>query len=409
MTNGATARMKRAAIILLTLGVTTWTACGGGDSNSNENPVSKVKNRVFVSNAFYSTTVASRIDIIDASRDRHSGFTITTPSQANEMKQSPDGKMTVLYTRYGSAFFAISNETEAAVSSSVSLGNATDSWTLASDNKTLYAAVRNYINSGALPGAVQVVDYVTPKIVTTIPVANARWLALSHSGKQLVVFSDTSDGATLIDVSDTTNYPKTTLTGFSRPVAAFYSSDDTKLYVLSCGTQCGGAASATGAPAFVTEVTLATGALRTVDVQGATVGLLDNSTLYVAGAPGGVGGTVQAIDTAAMTAKPAVNIGQGYHTILRLINNKLWIGAKDCQTKGCLSIYDPQSGSVVVDNPANGSASKGNVTGMAYLDFRNLVYVCEGGEVRLYDMNGNEQATELDIVGEAYDVAYVPQ
>jgi hypothetical protein len=86
-------------------------------------------------------------------------------------------------------------------------------------------------------------------------------------------------------------------------------------------------------------------------------------------------------------------------------SSKLFIGARTCSntSQGCLSIYDTAAQSAVVS-----AAGGGDVTGIQPIASRNVVYVIEGGELRIYDTRTSQpQATQIDIVGKAVDVKSV--
>lgn len=396
--------MKRSAFFLLMCAVVTWSACGGGGGSSNTKPLSHVKDRVFVSN-FYST---SGVDIVDAAHDRVAfGFLVATGNGASTMYSSPNGKITLVHDQGSGDLYPIDNTTEnliSTASTAVALGGVTESVALASDNKTGYAAVRNYNNgSGVALGAVLKFDYTTGTVSTTIPVPAAHWIALNHAGTTLLVMTDVSDSITVIDLTQTTP-TQTTVAGFSRPVAAFFSSDDSHAYLVNCGPECG------GTQAGVTELVMSSKTLgRTVNVSSARVAMMVNSTIYVAGSPSGSGGTAQTVDTGAFTAAAPVTIGLGQKSVIKYLASKVWIGSINCLNTGCFSLWDPTSNSVTIDNPAAGANSKGNVTGFALITSSNRIFAAEGGELHVYDTSLNEQATTMDIVGQAYDVIYAPQ
>ena len=395
--------MKRAALgIICIFSVALWIGCGGGSSSSSSSGntnLSHIKKRLFVGNSY-----GGAIQIIDAQLDQISAFSISPLGTPTDMLVSPDGKYTLVYDKSSNSFDAVNNAQEFLETSGLYVGGFSQSYVLSSDNKTLYAAVRNFQNSTGPQGAIVTVDYSSTKAVTgSIPVPNVRWVAINHAGNRLLAFSDNSDSMAIIDPTQTTPALTTVSAGLDHPVGAIFSSDDSKAYILSCGPECG------GTQAMVTEYDMSTGATRSVNVSAATVGLLVSNTLYVAGAPGGVGGTVTAVDTGAMTAGTPVTISSGYHDIMQSAGNKIWIGANTCGGGGCLTVFDPSTSTATVDNPASGSNSKGDVTGMAWVDFQNEMYVIEGGELRVYDTSGNEIPTTMDIVGAAYGIAYVPQ
>jgi hypothetical protein len=111
-----------------------------------------------------------------------------------------------------------------------------------------------------------------------------------------------------------------------------------------------------------------------------------------------------------LTSQTVVNtqdlyIPDGYHDRMDLsINGQLFIGSHTCTTigdvnnpvgevRGCLAIYNTAEGNVVIP-PDNG-----DVTGFAGLTARQVEYVAEGGNLRVYD-------TDLDVLLENQD--YIP-
>jgi DNA-binding beta-propeller fold protein YncE len=324
------------------------------------------------------------------------------------MVPSPDGKTTLVLNQAAGDITPITNSTEfivSGVTAPIAIGGFTESVALASDNKTGYAAVRNFNNgTGVAIGAVQKFDYSTGAVSATIPVPAARWIALNHAGTKLLVMSDASDSVMLVDLTATTPAPTTLAPTFSRPVAAFFSSDDSKAYVLNCGPECG------GVQAGVSELDVASTTItRTVNVSSARVATVSGTTMYVAGSPSGSGGTAQTVDLSAFTAGAPVNVGAGQKSVIKFLANKVWIGSMNCGGGGCLSLWDPAGTTVTVDDPAAGQLSKGDVTGMDLITSSTRMFVAEGGELRVYDTNLKEEFTNMDIVGRAYDVLYVPQ
>jgi DNA-binding beta-propeller fold protein YncE len=384
----------------------TWCACGGGNSSSNTSvntTLSHVKDRVFVTNFR-----AGLVQVIDANKNAITATTIAAGSGPGSMIPSPDGKTTLVLNQASGDITPITNSTEflvAGAKSAIAIGGFTESVALASDNKTGYAAVRNFNNGAGVPiGAVQKFDYTTASVSTTIPVPAARWIALNHAGTKLLVMSDTSDSVMLVDLTATTPAPVVLPATFSRPVAAFFSSDDSKAYVVNCGPECG------GTQAGVSELDIATNTVtRSVNLSSARVATVNGTTMYVAGSPSGSGGTAQTVDLSAFTASAPVNIGAGQKNVIKFLANKVWIGSINCGGGGCLSLWDPAGTSVTVDDPPAGQISKGDVTGMDLVRSSNRMFVAEGGELRVYDTNLKEEFTNMDIVGLAYDVLYVPQ
>src|SRR5208337_1282930 len=189
-------------------------------------------------------------------------------------------------------------------------------------------------------------------------------------------------------------------------------SNDTTAYVLNCGAECGGQqASIQPLDLSTTPPTPGT----PVPVPAATVALVNNSTVYLAGTPlpnpnpqPCTGENTQATSCGLLTifdlnkmqvtnSSPIV-ITDGYHTQLALgANGQLFIGARTCtevvapvpppqgaEVRGCLSIYNTNTGAVVIP-PVNG-----DVTGIQPIASRNVVYVIQGqsvqgGSLYIYD------------------------
>ncbi|MGH9579856.1 MAG: hypothetical protein ACRD2R_02585, partial [Terriglobales bacterium] len=67
--------------------------------------------------------------------------------------------------------------------------------------------------------------------------------------------------------------------------------------------------------------------------------------------------------------------------------------------EGCLSIVNAGSLSVVMNPP------RGNVTGLQPISGRDVVYVAEGGELRIYSSTTDSlQSRQIDFVGSVADV-----
>ncbi len=120
---------------------------------------------------------------------------------------------------------------------------------------------------------------------------------MDHSAVKMLVFSKDCDTVTLVTSSSgalTSNTGTLTPTvlpsgtascgvtaSFSRPVAAVFSTDDSTAYVLSSGPVNGG----TQPMVTVLDMTQSPPAVvKTLNVGGANIGLLQGTKLYVAGA-----------------------------------------------------------------------------------------------------------------------------
>jgi hypothetical protein len=209
------------------------------------------------------------------------------------------------------------------------------------------------------------------------------------------------------------------MTGFDRPVAALFSSDDNTAYVLNCGPECGGKA----ASVQIVDMTTQAPVGLPVPVAAATAGLLNGNTLYLAGTPptspanacGGstaatTCGRVSVVNIAAKTVANSQVITDGYHNRIDLSQNgQLFIGARNCtnvnnssEVRGCLSIFNTLNPGVVFP-PDNG-----DVTGIQAISNRDVVYVVENGELRIYDTTTDKLGpTQIDLNGQAIDVKQV--
>lgn len=260
----------------------------------------------------------------------------------------------------------------------VPLDGFTESFALSPDYYTGYAAVPTL-------GVVDVMDLLAYRIIQRVPVLGAHWVALSPDGTNLLVFGDGSDAVTVVK---TNTYTTTTVSGFDRPIAAFFT-DSTHAIVLSCGAECGGSKASVSMLSF-TNNSVSVG--PATPVAGATVGLLNGGNLYVAGAT-----TLSVVNTSTLAVSATAAISDGYHQAMGYMglgtNNTLFIGAKQCSA-GCLSMVNLTNNSVVIDAP------KGNVTGILPIPFTrsngsppNVVYVAEGGHLRIYDPTTDAEST----------------
>jgi hypothetical protein len=111
-----------------------------------------------------------------------------------------------------------------------------------------------------------------------------------------------------------------------------------------------------------------------------------------------------------------VAIPDGIHDRIALgSNGKLFVGARACSNTGsqaCLAIYDTASNTVVIHPPLlgpSGTPILGDVTAIEPIPNRSIVYVCEGGELNIYNTTNSSRQTNpaIDIVGQAVDVKEV--
>lgn len=418
--------MKRAVLLFFCsaalLGIascgSSGTSATGPNGNATVNKPSKLSNRAFITNQY-----SGNIQVVDSQKDQTSYYTVTnnntgistvggSPASAVAITVggslswallSPDDLETLVYNPISHVVTFITNSSET-TNGQIALADWSDMGVYSPDSKLIYVPVPNVNTGNARPGGVQFISTANGNITGTLPIPAARYVALSPDGNTLLVFGNNSDTMFMVNLS-ATPLSAVAITGFAAPVNAFFSSDSTTAYVLNCGPECG----STGGTPSVMRFSIATQTVTaTVPVGGASVGLLNSTTLYVAGYPGGSTGTFDVVDVSAMTrttANPVV-IGDGRHTTMALSNNnKLYIGAVRCANTsiGCLSIVDV--GKVAADPP---TAPFGGVTGLQSIPNRNTMYAVEGGVLYIYDTTtGQLQSTQIAFVGALSGVVQV--
>ncbi|MGA2904537.1 MAG: hypothetical protein ABSD98_11935 [Candidatus Korobacteraceae bacterium] len=408
-------RVKRiAAFVPLLTTVLLITACGGSGTAAAP---SGLQNRAFISN-----TYSGNLQIVDTQNDT-TAYTAETTNSAGQVVPgvpvtvtvsttvtfevlSPDRSTTLVYDPSSFTLWTVNNSMET-TSLSLPLAGASSMAVFSPDSSTVYAPVPSAPVTGAHAGLVQVWDVASGANTANYTVAAARYAAISPSGQYLLVFSDNSDSVTLIDTSAS---PATyvAIPGFARPVNAFFSSDSNTAYVLNCGPECGSSGAAS-----VAELNIPSKKIEaTVPVGGASVGLLNGSTLYVVGSPvpPGTTSTFDAVDISTMTrlTTNSVPIGDGFHTTMALAQNqKLYIGANSCSdtTTGCLSVVNVSTNTADPPLPPRGA-----ITSLLAISGRNVVYAIEGGYLNIYDTTTDTlQPTQITFTGALYGIVQVDQ
>lgn len=427
-------------------------SCSGSGTSGNH--PSGLALRAFVSNPVAPSAIGHSpvLDIIDASQDLLSAFTVSLTSvsssltDAGAMELSPD-KTRTLVVSPSEGKLAIVDNTNETVSNVVTLPGTTQSFFVWTDNKTAFAAVPSATVLGASPGAVVMIDITSASITATIPVPAARYVAASPNGNQILAFSDNSNLVSVIIPSlvgvgaqmptqPCSSTPAAVCTvsdpSLDHPIGAIFNSNGTTAYIISCGPECGGSAAAISVldfggtstpPSFPGQVALIPG--------GATTALLQGNILYVAGTPLAPAnsctikniapscGQLTLVNTTTMTVITSVQISDGTHgPIVMGSNSQLFVGSINCTNAAslCLNIVDTSSGSVtqsnVITNQGLFAGGAGNVTGIAAIPNRTVVYVCVGGRLRVYDTTTDQLLViptvgQPDIVGQAVDVKVV--
>jgi len=430
-------------------------SCGGSSSNTLHS--SGLKFRVFVSNPLFPGVIgpAPVLNVVDATQDVLSLFRIPlggSPASApGFMLLFPNKRFTLVFS--GRTITLVNNATENVGGPSggtglITLPDVTQSIAVGADNLTGYAAVPNASVGAPAPGAVEVIDFSSQSIIAALPVTGARFVVASHNGNRVLAFGSAPDTVTVISPSliGTSTDPRTPITNpsgcsptpgsvnscpFDHPVWGIFSNDDLRAYIFNAGPQLGGTA------ASITALDMTANppaVLWTLAVPAATFGLLSGNTLYVAGTmppptPGAntcAGSTtptlatscgeLSVIDLGSVTVTSSAIITDGYHNHMEMgANGQLFVGSQTCTTinaqtpnntsgeiRGCLSIVKTANSNVVIP-PQNG-----DVTGIAPITGRTVVYVCQGNGLQIYDTATDKlQATQVTIIGQADDVKLV--
>ena len=406
--------MKKCILAMLAVvcSAVSFVACGGGKKTTPKQ--SGLPERVLASQGVTNVANFGGLRIINGYNDTLPAGVAPLSAGTNPglMAVSPTLNVAAAFDPSTNTVYAVDTSSESSIGR-VQLSGPTTSFVVPTSNSTGFAAVPSAtVNGFAFTGAVQSMSFSTG-VLGTIAVNNAQTVVSNSDGSQLLVFSGDSDSMTVlnpgaaappVDMSCYTNPPNTVcniIPGFDRPVFAVVK--DNMAYVLNCGPQCG------GAQASVMFFDLATLTItKTIPVPAATMALLSNTTLYVAGTPmtdnACTGQTTAArtcgrlslinVTTGKITASAVIT--DGYHARMDLTpNGELFIGSRNCtnignvndiqtvnqptsEVRGCLTIYRAD-GSLVFP-PDNG-----NVDGLQSFTTRNIEYVAEGGNLRVYD------------------------
>jgi hypothetical protein len=404
-------------------------SCGG--SSKPKNPPSGLTTRVLASQSVIAGNTFPGLVLVDAFNDslprvaEIGGGSFNVPG----LMAISANRATVLVFDSGTNAVQIVDTTKEASSGSIGLSGSTTSMVIPAQSASIgFAAVPTASLNGILPsaGAVVVMNLASNSINSTIGVPGVQTVVSNAGGTQVLAFSNDSDsmavlspGAAVGPVDQGCNNGSLStacllVPGFSRPAYAIYSSDGSRAYVLNCGLQCGSSPAVTQSvcgtkPACVTVVDTSTFAItNTIPVDGATWAFQSGTTLYVAGTPPGPDtcavppttaantcGRLNIIDLGSLSVvnTQPIYIPDGYHDRMDMSSNgQLFIGSHTCTTvgdvnnpvgevRGCLAIYNTSSGNVVIP-PDNG-----DVTGLQSFTSRYVEYVCEGGNLRVYDSN----------------------
>ncbi len=393
-----------ASLILLSCGYSSPSSSGTG---------SALKYRAFITNS----VAPSGVYIVNAQTDVRAAVSpISAGHTPGMMVVTPNRTLTLVFSGDGTQFSdnqltVINNATESAAGS-IALPGFTESIVVSPDGSAAYAAITTAFVVGQSPGVVKAISLSSGTFTGEVDVPSVHYLAIDNTGNRILGFSDNSDSVAVITPSNIgIGNAVTPVCCFARPVAAFFSSDDTTAYVVNCGAECGGMQSSAQASIQTLDLTTNTAGPAT-NVQAATVALVSNSTMYLAGT---VPCTIQNVQTTCgelttfdlasmQVVGSPVSITDGYHNRIALgANGRLFIGARTCSQGLCLSIYNTQSGAVTIP-PATG-----DVTGIEPIAKRTVVYVIQNHSLGIYDTATDKlQPLQItNLIGQFVDVKVV--
>jgi hypothetical protein len=432
---------------LSTLAVFTAAAwllsCSNYNSRSRRGTTSGLRFRAFVSNPVHPNIGGGGVpalDIVDASRDLLSpyGVSLSTLSanvaDAGMMALSPNHDRTLVMSPRDSKLAVVDNVKETVVGA-FALPGPSESFFISSDNNTLFVAIPSAPVSGQAPGMVEKISSSGGTVDATISIPGAHYLVQSPSGNQILVFSDNIDAVVLITpgligvAGQPTTISQCSATqvvacilpaSFNRPVGAIFDPSGATAYVINCGPECGGTTAGIMAIDMTNTGNAGSLLLGTVTLNASTTALLQGTTLYVAGTQPGSGGFLSVLNLAGGLGSvncasgtssncQVFGIDDGYHTAIQMgANGRLFVGSKACSSV-CLTIFDTVKAQLV-PTPTNSPA--GDVTGIAPIPNRNMVYVCQGTLLRVYDTTTDQLAQiqpdgQPNLAGEAVDVKVI--
>jgi hypothetical protein len=409
--------MKRILVLVVVLWASlNLSSCGGSKTNGT---ASGLPNRVLASQGVSSTGRFGGLVFINGQNDTLARVSeISTGTSPGMMAMSPTRNIATVFDPISNSVYAVNTTTESNLGK-VQLPGTTSSMVVPTADPIGYAAVPTASVTGfPFLGGVEAMNFSGQGVTTTIAVTNAQSLISNATGSQLLVFNGTNsvfvlapgNALPLLDTScysgnrDPQNPVCTEVKGFDQPVFGII--NGSTAYILNCGAECA------GSRASVQTLDLSTFAVGApLYVNGATYGFLNGSTLYVAGKGTPTGplcssitsaaktaatycGTLDIVDLKSMTDTSFTNpfaIPDGYHNHMDLsVNGQLFIGSRGCtnignvnnpsgEVRGCLAIFNITKNSVIFP-PDNG-----DVNGLQSFTRRNVEYVAEGGNLRVYD------------------------
>jgi hypothetical protein len=419
--------LKKALILLIFLlpASLVWLSCGSS-APSGSTQTSGIKYRAFLTNSVSSGSGFAGIFIVNAVTDvRPIMSPISVGNTPGMMVVTPNRAQTVVFSGNGTPFSdnqlsIVNNASEAVGNNRLTLPGTTESFVVSPDSSSVYVAVPTAPVVGQSPGIMDVVALNSGSITGEVNVPSVHYLSIDNSGNRILGFSDNSDAVAVITPSNIgIANAVTPVCCFDRPVAAFFTSDDTTAYVVNCGAECGGTQAsiqtldltknAAGPAGVVCTQGGNPQCIGTLALSAGSVALVNGSTMYVAGTPvppqpcpAGTAaqtcGLLTIVDLSTLTVtNSGIVITDGYHNRIALgANGQLFIGAHTCaeistatETRGCLSIYNTLPATTVGSVPPGGvliPPANGDVTGIQPIAKRTVVYVVQNFSLSVYDV-----------------------
>ena len=426
-------RKLACSLCLLALSV-TWLSCSGGYSGSNP---SKVKFRAVISNSLHPVTAGVHVpalEIMDATTDKlsFSPIGLSELPDLGPLDVASNKTVTLAYSPGGHMFGIVDNNVEKSAGGTVTIPDSTESFFLANNTRFIYAAVPTAPVPSGIPGAVVQVNVGAGAISAIIPIPHVRFIREIPAANVIIALTDNAEGACspalgaviIIDEtkigtsSDPRGQPICGFNqqGFDHPVGVGLTANSFKPVILQCGKECGGTNDAAAVPLDLTATPPAT--LTPIPVPAATVAIGVGNILYIAGTAPGTAcasgtaatscGTLTAIDLSGSQATKSVEIPDGYHDKMDVTTDgQIAVGSHDCteidtssEVRGCLAFFNPSTSKVSV------AEFNGNVTGIAAIPGRNVLYAIQAGTFVVYDTTTGKFLPnhQTAIVGELVDV-----
>jgi hypothetical protein len=357
-----------------------------------------------------SDNTSGTVNVVDATTDLITK-TIAAPSPG---KMVSAGGTTLIQSTLAASVAIFDNATET-IRFNVILPAQPVDIALTPNGQTAWVAENN--------GTVQSINTATSAFTGTTTVAGVQRLVMGPLGTTVLAFSNTDlthnvGSNSFVVILPSPAAPVTIVnSGLDHPANGIFAEDDNHFLVLNCGPECGGV-NAGIVGVVITNTAGASTLSAPLVLSGATVGQLSGTTAFVAGSTsnGLNAGTLQVINSATLTAGSAAHIADGQHSLISLTSNgRLYIGSTTCTLgplttqnlrQGCLTIFDTVAQTVT---PVLLLATRpnGDVTGLAPVAGRNVIYVVQGGVVDIFDISTNAvstTATAPSVPGTAFGV-----